>query len=133
MGSCAPPICSLSTATPEDALRLSIAMATRVLGVVALSTGSGCAPRTSAVGTPLEGSRPTVTYACTAVLALRVRLDASSASVTIDGDGPYTLSQVSGRSGFTVYSDGQRVLEIRDSIVSFGLTPRILQACIRSH
>ncbi len=112
---------------------LSIARATRALGVLALSAGSACAPRTSAVGTPLDGPRPTVTYACSAVLSLRVRLDASSAAVTIDGDGPYTLSQVSGRSGFTVYSDGQRVLEIRDSIVSFGLTPRILQACIRSN
>ena len=113
-------------------VRLSISRFTRALGVLALSAVSGCAPRTSAVGTPLDGPRPTVTYACSAVLSLRVRLDASSAAVTIDGDGPYILSQTAGRSGFTVYSDGQRVLEIRESAVSFGLTPRLVQGCVSS-
>ncbi len=99
------------------------------LGVLVLAGGGACAPRTSAVGTPLPGSRPVVVYACSTVLALRVRFDASSAAVTIDGDGPYTLPQTRGRSGFTVYTDGQRVLELRESLVSFGLTPRILQTC----
>jgi hypothetical protein len=107
--------------------------AMRVLGVLLLSAGSGCAPRTSAVGTPLPGDRPVVVYACSAVLSLRVRLDASSATVTIDGDGPYTLPQTRGRSGFTVYTDGQRVFELRESLVSFGLTPRLLQACTQAN
>ena len=112
---------------------LSIARATTALGLLVLCAGGACTPRTSAVGTPLEGPTPTVTYACSTVLSLRVRLDASSAAVTIDGDGPYILSQVAGRAGVTSYSDGQRVLEFRESAVSFGLTPRILQACIRAN
>jgi hypothetical protein len=103
--------------------------ATTLLGALLLGAGAGCAPRTSAVGTPLPGARPVVSYACSTVLSLRVRFDASSAAVTIDGDGPYTLPQTRGRSGYTVYTDGQRVLELRESMVSFGLTPRVLQAC----
>ncbi len=114
------------------AVPLSIARARTALRLLALCAGGACTPRSSAVGAPLHGPPPTVTFACSSVLSLRVRLDASSAAVTIDGDGPYTLSQVVGRSGVTVYTDGQRVLEFRESVVSFGLTPRILQACIRA-
>jgi hypothetical protein len=119
--------------TLGGALPLSIVRATIALWLFALFAASACTPRTSAVGTPLHGAPPIVSYACSSILSLRVRLDASSAAVTIDGDGPYTLSQVVGRSGVTVYTDGQRVLEFRESVVSFGLTPRVLQACTRAN
>lgn len=102
------------------------------MACVAVGVFSACAPRSSVVGTPLNGPQPVTVYSCGPVLSLRVRLDATSAAITAEGDGPYTLSQVSGRSDYTVYSDGTRVLQIYRGDVSFGLTPRVLFPCTRS-
>jgi hypothetical protein len=102
------------------------------LAVGLLVALGGCAPRNGGVGTPLEGPRPVATYSCGIVLVLRVRLDATSAAVTAEGDGPYTLPLTSGRSDFTVYSDGTRVLQIYRGDVSFGPTPRVLFPCSAS-
>ncbi len=90
-----------------------------------------CASRASTVGGPLNSPGVTITYSCQSVLALRVRLEATSASVVVDGNGPYTLPQVTGRTDFTVYSDGARTLEVSQGRVSFGAGRGVLQACTR--
>jgi hypothetical protein len=104
-----------------------------MIGVTAALLGAlaGCAPRASVVGQPLNGPSPTVTYACQSVLSLRVRIESTSASVTVDGDGPYTLPQVSGRTDFIRYADGTRTLELNQGRVSFGIGRGVLQVCTR--
>ncbi len=79
----------------------------------------------------MNGPAPTITYSCQSVLVLRVRVESTSASVTIDGDGPYTLPQVGARADFAVYSDGTRTLEVYQSRVSFGMGRSARQACSR--
>jgi hypothetical protein len=90
---------------------------------------SACAPRASTVGGPLNGPAPTITYSCQSVLSLKVRIESTSASVTVDGDGPYTLPQVAGRLDYAVYADGTRTLELFRGRVSFGIGRGVLQAC----
>lgn len=100
---------------------------------IALAIGlPACAPRTPrtpSIDQLLSGPRPAVNYSCQSVLRLRVRLESTSASVTVDGDGPYTLPQVSGRTDYSVFSDGTRVLEVYRGRVSFGVGRGALQAC----
>jgi hypothetical protein len=92
---------------------------------------AGCGPRRSEVGKPLRTSNPTISYVCTPMLNLRVRFDATSATVMADGEGPFTLPQVSGRSDYTVYSDGQHVLQVYQSNASYGIGRGRLQPCTR--
>ena len=91
-----------------------------------------CGPVRSGVGTPLPKTNPTISYVCAPMLNLRARFDATSATLYIDGDGPYTLPQVSGRSDYTVYSDGQHVLQIYQSNASYGIGRGRLQPCTRA-
>ncbi len=91
-----------------------------------------CAPRPGGVGTPLPKANPTFSYVCAPMLNLRVRFDATSASVTADGDGPFTLPQVTGRSDYTVYSDGQHVLQVYQNNASYGIGRARLQPCTRA-
>ncbi len=93
---------------------------------------AACASRPPVVGSPLESPRPTVTYSCVKVLKLRVRIEATSASVTIDNDGPYVLTQTSGRADVTVYSDGQRTLQISRTQVAFAAGRGPSELCSRS-
>jgi hypothetical protein len=90
---------------------------------------SACAPRASSVGGPLNGPSVTVTYSCQSVLSLKVRIESTSASVVVDGDGPYTLPQVASRMDYAVYADGTRTLEVFRGRVSFGIGRGVLQAC----
>jgi hypothetical protein len=101
------------------------------IALVACCGVAACAPRASEIGQPLTGPAVTVTYGCQSVLQLRVRLESTSASVTVDGDGPYTLPQVAGRTEFSMYSDGTRTLEVFRGRVSFGIGRGVLQACTR--
>jgi hypothetical protein len=91
-----------------------------------------CAAPRSAIGTPLPRANPTYSYVCTPMLNLRVRFDATSATVTADGEGPFTLPQVTGRSDYTVYSDGQHVLQVYQSNASYGIGRARLQPCTRA-
>ncbi|MBC7843042.1 MAG: hypothetical protein H7099_12050 [Gemmatimonadaceae bacterium] len=91
-----------------------------------------CGSQRSGVGTPLPKTNPTISFVCTPMLTLRVRFDATSATVYVDGDGPYSLPQVNGRSDYTVYSDGQHMLQIYQSNASYGIGRARLQPCTRS-
>lgn len=73
---------------------------------------------------------PTVAYSCENQIKLQVRLDGPSASVTVDGAGPFTLPQLSSTGDLTVFSDGQRVMQIKAGRVSFGLGRSVPAACI---
>ncbi len=91
----------------------------------------GCASIAPLPGTTSGVSRLPVTFSCSKVLSLRVKLEATSASVTIDGDGPYVLPQTTGRADLTVYSDGQRTLQLSRNEVQFGQGRGQLQLCTR--
>ena len=91
-----------------------------------------CGPVRSGVGTPLPTTNPVIAYVCAPMLNLRVRIDGTSATVYVDSDGPYTLPQMSGRSDYTVYSDGQHVLQIYQSNASYGIGRSRLQPCTRA-
>jgi hypothetical protein len=93
---------------------------------------AACASRPPVVGSPLESPQPTVTYSCVKVLKLRVRIDATSASVTIDNDGPYVLPQTSARLDVAVYSDGQRTLQIFRSQAYFSVGRGQPETCSRA-
>jgi hypothetical protein len=84
----------------------------------------------STVGTPLDPPSR-ASYLCPPSVSLRVRLSATSATITVDNDGPFTLPQVSGRTDYTVYSDGVHVLQISRDAAAFG-TGRVLHACSRN-
>ena len=93
---------------------------------------TACASRQgSAVGTPLSGPA-TITYSCAPTLSLRVRLGGTSATIMVDGDGPFTLPQVTGRSDYTVYSDGAHTLQIYRDTASYGSGRGQLHPCTRS-
>lgn len=93
---------------------------------------AACAPSQGGVGRPIRNANPTISFVCTPMLNLRVRFDATSATVTEDGDGPFTLPQISGRSDYTVYSDGQHVLQIAQNTASYGIGRGRLQPCTRA-
>ena len=102
----------------------------RVYTAVVLLTA--CASRQgSAVGAPLSGPT-TATYSCAPTLSLRVRLGGTSATIMVDGDGPFTLPQVTGRSDYTVYSDGAHTLQIYRDTASYGIGRGQLHPCTRS-
>ncbi len=113
----------------RDVKRLQIRARFTATSVLVLGVAVGCGSRMSTIGTPLRGTPPTVSYSCGSTLALRVRIDATSATITADGEGPFTLPQSSGRSDFTVFSDGARVLQIYRGETSYGLVGRVLQPC----
>jgi hypothetical protein len=73
---------------------------------------------------------PTVGYSCENQIKLQVRLDGPSASVVVDGAGPFTLPQISSTGDLTVFSDGQRVMQIKAGRVSFGLGRAVPAACL---
>jgi hypothetical protein len=92
---------------------------------------SACGPAQTGVGKPLRNANPTISFICTPMLNLRVRFDATSATVTADGEGPFTLPQVTSRSDFSLYSDGQHVLQISQNSASYGIGRARLQPCSR--
>jgi hypothetical protein len=99
------------------------------VGLMLTAALAGCAAIAPLPGTASQQSRFPVTYSCSKVQSLRVKLEATSASVTIDGDGPYTLPQTTGRADLTVYSDGQRTLQLSRNEVQFGQGRGQLQLC----
>ena len=106
-------------------------MVRKTFGLMLSALLAGCAATTPLPGTASAGSRFPVTYSCSKVQSLRVKIEATSASVTIDGDGPYTLPQTTGRADLTVYSDGQRTLQLARNDVQFGQGRGQLQLCTR--
>jgi membrane-bound inhibitor of C-type lysozyme len=93
---------------------------------------TACASRQgSTVGTPL--TQPTMlSYSCAPTLSLRVRVGATSATVMVDGDGPFTLPQVTSRSDYAVYSDGAHTLQLYRDQASYGVGRGLLHPCSRS-
>lgn len=101
------------------------------IALVSLTLLTACASRQGATaGTPLE-SPTSASYLCPPTVNLRVRLGATSATIMVDNDGPFTLPQVTGRADFTMYSDGLHVLQISRDNASYG-TGRALHACSRN-
>ncbi len=100
------------------------------LGLVGL-TLSACASRQgSTVGAPLH-TPSSASYLCPPTVNLRVRLSATSATIMVDNDGPFTLPQVTERADHSVYSDGLHVLQIAGDNASYG-TGRRLRECSRN-
>jgi hypothetical protein len=100
----------------------------RLCGVALLAA---CASRQgSTVGTPLV-TPTSVSYLCPPTVNLRVRISATSATIMVDNDGPYTLPQVTSRTDYSVYSDGQHVLQISRDNASYGIGRR-LRECSRN-
>lgn len=93
---------------------------------------AGCAGRPPKPGTPLRPQVVTLSYACTRIQSLRVRMNASSAAVTVDGDGPYTLPLTIARPDAQQFSNGQYTLRIADGETYFGGTRGALQTCTRT-
>jgi hypothetical protein len=91
----------------------------------------GCAPA-NGVGTPLRTAPPTESYVCTPMVNLRAHFNATSVTLFVDGEGPFTLPQVTGRSDYTVYSDGEHVLQIYQGNASYGIGRGRLQPCARA-
>jgi hypothetical protein len=93
---------------------------------------AGCGPNSPKPGTALRPPVVTTSYACARLQSLRVRMNATSVTVTIDGDGPYTLPLVMSRPDLTSFSDGQYVFRIINGETSFGGTRGALQPCTRT-
>lgn len=101
----------------------------RLFGAALLTA---CASRQgSTVGAPLDAPSSSASYLCPPTMNLRVRISATSATIMVDNDGPYTLPQVTTRADVSVYSDGQHELQISRDIASYG-TPRRLRECSRN-
>ena len=101
-------------------------------GVPLLASLAACGSGSPKPGTALRPAIVTLSYACTRLQSLRVRINGSSATVTLDGDGPYTLPLVTSRPDLTAYSDGQYIFRIMGSEAQFGGTRGALQACTRT-
>ena len=97
--------------------------------ILSASTLVACATQSASPNATIL-PHPTVGYSCENQIKLQVRLDGPSASVTVDGAGPFTLPQLSSTSDLTVFSDGQRVMQIKAGRVSFGLGRSVPAACI---
>lgn len=102
------------------------------LVVVLAAALAGCAGRPPRPGTPLRPQVVTLSYACTRIQSLRVRMNQTSAAVTVDGDGPYTLSLVTARPELQQFTNGQYTLRIADGETFFGGTRGALQSCTRT-
>jgi hypothetical protein len=102
------------------------------LSAGAAVTGVACSRAAPATDDPFVGMERVTRYSCIRVLSLRVTLNATSASVTIDNDGPYTLPQTGARTDMTTYSDGQRTLTIARGQVYLTLGRMAAEQCTRS-
>ena len=98
------------------------------LVILAAIVLAACASHPPAPSAPIA-SKPTVAYLCENQIKLQVRLDGPSAWVTVNGSGPFTLPQLSSSGDLSVFSDGQRVMQIKAGRVSFGLGRSVPAAC----
>ena len=61
-----------------------------------------------------------------------MRTSATSTTIMIDNDGPFTLPQTTSRAGLTVYSDGFHTVQIYQDQASYSEGRGQLRACVRS-
>jgi hypothetical protein len=100
-----------------------------MIAVATLAIGCSSAPKPAASSIL---PNPTVAYSCENGPRLQVRLDGPSASVIVDGEGPFTLPQLSSSGDLTVFSDGRRVLQIRAGRVSWAIGRATPVLCLSS-